>query len=344
MRRLDSTSWMPVRSPKREAHPASSRGMETQYRSSFLVGIHRLTLMPHCPVSLKRSCEKGMRISAVHPSESHLDARFPHRVVGEVAPVLGVRRVVPVDAHARGGDGEAVRGAPVQVGVERHGQGFDVPHLVAPRHHLGDVRRILVQHAGPNVQGSAVIHEGDLGALGGGGALLGLLLQEVGEEPGLAPRGVVQPSVDGDEVGIDADGEGLLGKVWRRPGRRPYSWSSERRVRRKRPASNRYMPRPSAPPDPASLSSARLPAALRPGRFPWSLLHPLLNTSRHRERTKCCVAATGPKMAPGHVRRRPRPPPRRRDPPGGAPSLRSSARTTERNPDRGACRPSPRGT
>ena len=257
---------MPVRSPKREAHPASSRGIETQYRSSSLVGIQRLTLIPPLPGVVEPELGEGDAHLGCPAERVLVDARFPDRIVREVPPMLGVRRVVPVDPYTCSGHREGVGGTAIQVRVKRNGKRLDVPHLVSARHHLGDVRRVLVQHARRDVQGSAIVHEGDFRAFGRRCALLGLFLQEVGEEVRLAPGGVVQPAVDRDEVGVDAHGHRLFRRNRAVRGVTGVAGSLRERSarRRQRQDDKRHGPphhptrRPSHPP----IS----PAALRPGR------------------------------------------------------------------------------
>src|SRR5687768_8974375 len=63
---------MPRSSPNHDDQPRTLRGTGIQNTSSFRVGIQWSKLTPQTWLSARvnRSCEKGIRISAVHPVES----------------------------------------------------------------------------------------------------------------------------------------------------------------------------------------------------------------------------------------------------------------------------------
>jgi hypothetical protein len=68
-RRFGLMPSMPVRSAKRETKPLSVFGVYTRRVLSIVRGFQRLMLKPHVCTGLsgKRSCEYGMRTSAVQP-------------------------------------------------------------------------------------------------------------------------------------------------------------------------------------------------------------------------------------------------------------------------------------
>ncbi len=71
-RRGGSIPWIPTRSPNSDTHPDASFGIGFHCTVSFLRWINRSMLNPHTSSgsSEKRSCENGIRNSAVHPSSS----------------------------------------------------------------------------------------------------------------------------------------------------------------------------------------------------------------------------------------------------------------------------------
>ena len=210
MRRGARMSEMPSRSPKRDDHARTVRGISDQTSCSSSVGRKRWMFRPQCRSrsGLKRSCENGIHSSAVHRIRVDGRLRAPDQVVSSIEAVFGIGGVIAIDAHAGGGDAEHDRGATIEKRVESR-PGCIRPDRAVATAERGLDRAVAACHPCADVQRVAVIHETHVHRIGGCGAFGRLLLNEVDDGRRLLPRLVVQAAVDANRA-IGHTGRGGL--------------------------------------------------------------------------------------------------------------------------------------
>jgi hypothetical protein len=132
-----------------------------------------------------RSCEYGMRISAV-----------PHAVPGVVVPVVVEERAV-IEGASRI-DPEVEAAALVVIGVDVDLEAVGAGTLIAARQTRDDRVRMRVVEPGADVERRVVVRDVDDGALGRHRPLVGIPLRKPGEPLGSLPERFAQQTVDRD--------------------------------------------------------------------------------------------------------------------------------------------------
>ena len=101
-----------------------------------------------------------------------------------------------VEPRAGGVDDEEVGIAVVVKGVEREDESIVVPHAAVALEHRGDQGRgVTGVDLKPDVEGVRIVGQADGGGKAGGSALVGLLLDEVGDGLCELPAEIVQATV-----------------------------------------------------------------------------------------------------------------------------------------------------
>ena len=144
-----------------------------------------------------RSCDSGMRSSAVQPSLVDRDGGLPDRVPRVVA--VGVVGDDGVALRAGGADLECRARQPVveRIDIEREPVGVGI--LVPPRHARDDPGGLAVVQPHADVERGVVVENAHLGALGGRLAFVRLVLAER-RRPRLPPARTAsssRPSISG---------------------------------------------------------------------------------------------------------------------------------------------------
>ena len=186
----------PVRCTIRDARPVSFFGTISSHDPSLRRRMYRSTLMPQVCVSadVKRSCERGIRISTDQPPSSIDTSRLPDRVPAPVVP--GVVEQDRIGLHVRRADAEHHPGQMVVHGVEieRDAIGIGIP--VARCETTADLCGIAVEETHADVQRAVVVEHADFSAFGGRLTFVGIDLCEVGHDLRLRPGLLVELSVD----------------------------------------------------------------------------------------------------------------------------------------------------
>jgi hypothetical protein len=159
---------------------------------------------------LKRSCEKGIQNSAVHPSASTCVRACQTGSNPSSKSSSSSFGVVAVDADAARRDAEHVRSPPVEEGVEGDEDMLDLLGAVPSSERRLQRRSRLLLHAGADIQGDVVVEESDLGALGRLRAFGGLLLHEIVDHGRFGPRAFVEAAVHLHRFGPNSNGPRLL--------------------------------------------------------------------------------------------------------------------------------------
>ena len=212
MRRAGRTSETPCSSPKREAQARTVRGISTQVSSSLMLGRNRCTLRPHVEVVLRIEAQLRERNPDLGRPPVAVDrgARHPHQVEAGVEGLLTVGAVIAIQPHAGRGHAQHHRGSAIQEGVERNQDVLGLIGVVATAQRRLNLPGVARPHPRADVEGVAVVGKAHLHRVGRGRALLGLLLDEVGDRRGVEPDGFVEPPVHADGAPLDASGSGLL--------------------------------------------------------------------------------------------------------------------------------------
>ena len=122
----------------------------------------------------------------------------PTAVPGRV-DVLAVVRDAPVVLSPQKIGDEEVTGTPIGIGIEANGDGVILPEIGVPfREAGGDSVRIGIEIFKSEIDGRVVIENADDRPDRGGGAPVGLELDEIGKDRRLGPGALIENPVDAD--------------------------------------------------------------------------------------------------------------------------------------------------